>query len=1139
MACCSFHLLKFCPIDDETPDFGDELSKLPSGRCRRQVSLRGRPAVRVPLCAEDVEETDEASLFDDEGYLVGLCPAHAELVLSRAVEGRACTGEVCSQVGPSGMSRSSPNCGVRLVGKRLYCEGCHTIRVSSGVTPSKPVRSDLAALAFEAPESASDTVSPLTCTTEGSPMSGVGGAFRRVGRVLSGVGGDVGHHAALVEGKGSSTSPVNERGDETPTVVPGAVGRTEHERAAEDGLRVQMDEMRMDLKNVLDSLGTFSSRLGETERGLDRVHKAASEERSSNTESASEVRSTTVGAASKGDVGEEESGAFEKLLQARKVSVGVMEGVRGRPTPDDSSLSPTKRLERAMKGLEDDVEVQRSPQQVRRRAAEIADEVAEESRRVQEAIADRGRVLVDRYGYEGAATRISEMFDVGSFEAVVRALEVAFPGVGEAAAGAADDKDKEEDEAEDESARGGDGDDDSDHFSDESEQKPDFEEVQYVHADGSTSLAYLLSENYGDGRPPMCLKIVATGKLKRASLGRVLRNGEPPMRGGGAAAPRARTSVRTQSSSVDSGSTSGKGAGGGFSTRESSVPAVGDTFDIFASFGGGGAAAAAGACDESVCSGVSSALGSESLIYDQGGASQGATSVTSYASVARGALGATSAGFVGSGALAGRDEEARRYGLGDGDDGPGVMPMGLLTAAELQAELAKATITFDDETSQRPLVMPLLPSATRMSQVAEFDDAVFWLLRGAGDATRGPEFMPGLQASQVASQIFNTIHEAAIRGWDYPFPVEMTDFVVLAICTGSLGCESFEAGSASERRSGEVYYHSGRTLVLDDLVLKEDIESDWASRSSARSNHVWPAGDVARARVRVGHYDKASSFVRKVRGMAAVFEMFYNSVIATQLRDGAVVFEALAVERVNGRPKHPLIVLAVAFETLMNRFIISIRSQLTKLVLGMERTRKSTKRPALFSNLRLAMNGRDENRGRCFVWPCSFVGLGDQAGPLREVMGEMLSAQMTQQLIHGASAFTVRTQPSQNKIGKGASGAGGVGDGDEDDDKDSGAGSAAVKKEAEAVKKEFKKGKSTSLPRNVFGPGYEAGAVMCTNVGVVRSSWEAINKTWLELHQGAANKRFTIYCLAGTTHSRVRQGSQGVQGGVEGAHAAR
>ena len=173
-----------------------------------------------------------------------------------------------------------------------------------------------------------------------------------------------------------------------------------------------MDEMRLDLKNVLDSLGTFSSRLGETERGLDRVYRTAPEERSSKTESASEVRSATVEAASKGDVGEEDSGACEKLLQVRKVSEGVMEGVRGRPTPDASSLSPTKRLERAMRGLAeaDDVEVQRSPQQVRRRAAEIADEVAEESWRVQEAIADRGRVLVDRYGYEGAVTRILEMF---------------------------------------------------------------------------------------------------------------------------------------------------------------------------------------------------------------------------------------------------------------------------------------------------------------------------------------------------------------------------------------------------------------------------------------------------------------------------------------------------------------------------------------------------------------------------------------------------------------------------------------------------------------------------------------------------------------------------------------------------------
>ena len=133
-----------------------------------------------------------------------------------------------------------------------------------------------------------------------------------------------------------------------------------------------MDEMRLDLKDVLGALGTFSSWLGETERGLDRVSKAASEERSSKMESAPGERSATEEAASKGDAGEENPSAFGKLVHARKVSEGVMEGLRGRPTPDDSTLSPTRRLEKAMKGLaeEEEVLVQRPPQQVRRRAAE-------------------------------------------------------------------------------------------------------------------------------------------------------------------------------------------------------------------------------------------------------------------------------------------------------------------------------------------------------------------------------------------------------------------------------------------------------------------------------------------------------------------------------------------------------------------------------------------------------------------------------------------------------------------------------------------------------------------------------------------------------------------------------------------------
>ena len=194
---------------------------------------------------EDVEETDEASLFDDEGYLVGLCALHAEMVLARAVEGRACTGEVCSQAGPSGMSRPSPRCGVALVGKRLYCQGCHGLRMLSGVTPAKPVRSDSAALAIEAPDSGTtDAVSPLTYSSGGAP-SGVGGAFRRVGRVLSGVAGDIGHHAALVEGKGLPASPRAAFDDDEPTVDQGGPSEAvaERESSAVESLRAQMDEI--------------------------------------------------------------------------------------------------------------------------------------------------------------------------------------------------------------------------------------------------------------------------------------------------------------------------------------------------------------------------------------------------------------------------------------------------------------------------------------------------------------------------------------------------------------------------------------------------------------------------------------------------------------------------------------------------------------------------------------------------------------------------------------------------------------------------------------------------------------------------------------------------------------------------------
>ena len=105
----------------------------------------------------------------------------------------------------------------------------------------------------------------------------------------------------------------------------------------------------------------------------------------------------------------------------------------------------------------------------------------------------------------------------------------------------------------------------------------------------------------------------------------------------------------------------------------------------------------------------------------------------------------------------------------------------------MAAQLKMATITFDDDAKPVPMVMKVVPSATRLSAVKDFDEAVFWCLRGAGQADGGATFCPGLSAAQVAHQVFNAVHECVIlRRTEYPFPVHMTDFVVLALCSSAL-----------------------------------------------------------------------------------------------------------------------------------------------------------------------------------------------------------------------------------------------------------------------------------------------------------------------------------------------------------------
>ena len=81
----------------------------------------------------------------------------------------------------------------------------------------------------------------------------------------------------------------------------------------------------------------------------------------------------------------------------------------------------------------------------------------------------------------------------------------------------------------------------------------------------------------------------------------------------------------------------------------------------------------------------------------------------------------------------------------------------------------------------------------------------------------------------------------------YPFPVHMTDFVVLALCASAMGTNVFEEGTAAEKKAAgtaHVYHFGGRRLMLDGLVLREDMDDGWALAEAQRGAHKWPTGEV-------------------------------------------------------------------------------------------------------------------------------------------------------------------------------------------------------------------------------------------------------------------------------------------------------
>ena len=161
--------------------------------------------------------------------------------------------------------------------------------------------------------------------------------------------------------------------------------------------------------------------------------------------------------------------------EARSIKENVIEGLRGPDLPDDPSLPPLRRLERAIAEVEKaDREVSPSKREMRDKARVLKSEVAEESERIDCLVAAEGAELVRRLGVDGAAEQIASALDMDSIDTIVTMLMVRFPPT----FGKEDEAVKLEfDEA---SAEDG-----SDRCSEQSDPEPDPEVVQYVHADGS------------------------------------------------------------------------------------------------------------------------------------------------------------------------------------------------------------------------------------------------------------------------------------------------------------------------------------------------------------------------------------------------------------------------------------------------------------------------------------------------------------------------------------------------------------------------------------------------------------------------------------------------------------------------------
>ena len=93
-------------------------------------------------------------------------------------------------------------------------------------------------------------------------------------------------------------------------------------------------------------------------------------------------------------------------------------------------------------------------------------------------------------------------------------------------------------------------------------------------------------------------------------------------------------------------------------------------------------------------------------------------------------------------------------------------------------------------------------------------------------------------------------------------------------------------------------------------------------------------------------------------------------------------------------------------------------------LLTMEATRKDTKRPHLFTNLRMLMLSRRADRSMAFQMPTSFVDVRSERSSFVKVWRSFYSKATMQMMTQGASAYDVPTAKGGARGGKQPVGAG-------------------------------------------------------------------------------------------------------------------